>query len=553
MKISSSLASINEETKYDHFKLELLKPDKFIKVNELEPVTNPIYFVRPGVPTTDGLLSNEIFGISKDDRANRYSYIDLGDWFMHPLIYKIYCRMDKRIREIVHGTKKFIVDSKGELIEDNENGKTGIHFLKDNFEKIKIKSTESAKRDVNIQFIQENKDKIFIKQYIVIPAYYRDVNTDQGRVGVGEINELYDSLLIAVRALRETADYGISMSDATKGRIQEIILNIYDWFGSEPNLPKKKGIIRRANMSKTDDYASRLVLSAPELKVESVDDLMVDLDHSAVPLASLCVNLFPYMIFWVRRFFENEFGGTGTYPYMTKKGEIKFVKVKNPLIEFSDERIKKELERFIKGYSNRLIPIEVPNEEGIKIFMRFKGKNITEEQLKNKDVMNTPLLGRKLTWCDIFYMAAVEMSKDKVILITRYPMDSYFNQFPSLIVVSSTKETEPMYVNNTFYKHYPKIREEDIGSDTSNMFIDTLNITNLVLKIIGGDYDGDQTTVKATYTIEANKELINHLNSKANYVSLGGETVKLSTNEAVQALYNLTLVLPGTKMTKPEF
>lgn len=537
----------------EHFKLELLKPDKLIKVNELPSITNPIYFVRPGVPTSDGLLSNEIFGISKDERANKFAYIDLGDWFIHPLVYKIYGRMDKRIREIVHGTKKFRIDSKGDFIEDEENGKTGINFLKDNFEQIKIKTTESVKRDINIKFIEENKDKIFIKQYIIIPAYYRDVNSEQGRIGVGEINELYDKLLIAVRALKETADYGISMSNATRGRIQELILQIYDWFTKEPNISKKRGIIRRANMSKTSDFASRLVLSAPELKVESVDDLMVDLDHSAVPLASMCVNLFPYMVFWIRRFFENEFGGTGTYPYMTKKGEIKYLKVKNPLIEFSDDRIKKELERFIKGYSNRLIPIEVPNEEGKKIYMRFKGRNINEEQLKNKDIMNTPLLNRRLTWCDIFYMAAVEMAKDKIILITRYPMDSYFNQFPSKIVVSSTKETEPMYVNNTFYKHYPKIREEDIGSDTSNQFIDTLNVTNLVLKIIGGDYDGDQVTVKATYTIEANKELIEHLTSKANYVSLGAETVKISTNEAVQSLYNLTLILPGTKLTKPEF
>ena len=36
------------------------------------------------------------------------------------------------------------------------------------------------------------------------------------------------------------------------------------------------------------------------------------------------------------------------------------------------------------------------------------------------------------------------------------------------------------------------IREEDIGSNTSNRFIDTLNICNLQLKAIGGDYDGER-------------------------------------------------------------
>ena len=34
------------------------------------------------------------------------------------------------------------------------------------------------------------------------------------------------------------------------------------------------------------------------------------------------------------------------------------------------------------------------------------------------------------------------------------------------------------------------IRQKDIGANTSNMFIDTLNISNLYLDGIGGDYDG---------------------------------------------------------------
>ena len=40
--------------------------------------------------------------------------------------------------------------------------------------------------------------------------------------------------------------------------------------------------------------------------------------------------------------------------------------------------------------------------------------------------------------------------------------DSYFNQFTTKIVVSSTKETEPKYIENVFYQFYPKIREEDM-------------------------------------------------------------------------------------------
>ena len=66
--------------------------------------------------------------------------------------------------------------------------------------------------------------------------------------------------------------------------------------------------------------------------------------------------------------------------------------------------------------------------------------------------------------------------------------DSYFNQFPTKVNVSSTKVTEPMVINNKSYRHYPKIREADIGKNTSNLFVDTMNICNVFLGAIGGDY-----------------------------------------------------------------
>lgn len=43
-----------------------------------------------------------------------------------------------------------------------------------------------------------------------------------------------------------------------------------------------------------------------------------------------------------------------------------------------------------------------------------------------------------------------------------------------------------MILGNKFYPEYPLIRQEDLGTDTSNKFIDALNITNLYLKGIGG-------------------------------------------------------------------
>ena len=74
----------------DHLRIGLLDVKRFIKNNDVAEITNPIFFKRDNIPTDDGLLSNDIFGISKVDRSNRFAYIDLGEEFLHPLVYTIW-------------------------------------------------------------------------------------------------------------------------------------------------------------------------------------------------------------------------------------------------------------------------------------------------------------------------------------------------------------------------------------------------------------------------------------------------------------------------------
>lgn len=531
-----------------HLKVWPLNVEATIKDNNMKEVTDPIHFIRDGVPNPNGLLSNEIFGITKDERANIFAYIDLHDWFMHPLIYKLWSRMDGRIKEIVHGTKKFIINDNGDF-EENENGKNGVKFIKDNMDKIVIRSTESRKRNNKIEYIEKYKKDIFMTKMIVIPAYYRDVNTSGGNVGVGILNKYYASLLVNVRSLSETQDYGLSMSEAVRGRIQEIIVQIYDCIcgtsGAETDgigLSKKKGLVRTAVMSKTADYGSRLIITSPELKVNSVDDIMVTLEYAAIPLPSVCANFKPFMIFAIKRFFENEFGGGTKYPCINKKGELEYMEVKDPLITFSEDVINEEMKKFIYGYSNRLTPVKIPLENGGFAYMNFKGYSVKPEDIKN-NVGEGSIIDRRMTWCDIFYIAACEVVKDKHVLITRFPIDSLYSQTPMKIRVSSLKEIEPVKINNELYRFYPKIREEDIGKNTSNLFIDSLQMSNLYLKGFAGDYDGDQVSSKGVYTIEANDEIEKFMNGKTSLISANGTNIRVFSGEANVAIDALTKVL----------
>lgn len=127
--------------------------------------------------------------------------------------------------------------------------------------------------------------------------------------------------------------------------------------------------------------------------------------------------------------------------------------------------------------------------------------------------------------------------------------DYFSNQFTTKVRVASTKETEEVIYEGELYKWYPKIREQDIETDTSNTFVDTLRFNNVYLAGCGGDFDGDQVTCKGVYTREANAELDNFMNSKQNYITFGCEPLREPGSDTYQSLYALTKILSTVKVT----
>ena len=341
--------------------------------------------------------------------------------------------MDSSIKNIVHGLKGYKLDAHGYIVEDM-NGETGINFLIKNIDKIKIKETDSYDRKNNIAFIMKNKDKIFIKKMLVQPPYYRDVLSGKGKVEVGQLNKYYASLLMSARSLKETQDIGFSLGDATAGRVQETLLSIYKCLTGTSDVPEdgvglsgKLGLIAGTALAKTADYGTRLVLSAPELKVERLEDMMVDAQHCALPLASAIVNFKPFIVFAVKRFFENEFGGGNTIKVIRNGKEV-LATVKEPQMIFSDQVIEQQIKKFVYSFSGRfepvMIPSTLPDGKEVTVAASFKGRNISAKQYAAGDVEGqSSLINRRLTWCDVFFMAANEAVADKHVLITRYPID----------------------------------------------------------------------------------------------------------------------------------
>ena len=517
--------------------VDLFDMAEFIKINKLREISDPMLFVRGGIPSPSGLLSTDIFGVSINDRKNTYAYINLYEYFIHPFIYKLLLRLNRNFSHIIHGSKKYVINN-GMLVEDEESGETGIRFLYDNWEKINFEKNNSLIRNERIDLLNAyKKNVIFTKYWLVIPAFYRDVNLqniEKGKLSHHEINDKYSKLIRLASLLSNDNSFDFTLT-STKAKIQTTLVEIYDLLKGK--LEKKQGLIRKSLLGKSIDYGARAVISAPTFHTNKWDEMDIDLYHVGVPLSQCCSLFTPFVINWVKGFFRREFEKSGN-KYLIKQGDqLKFVELKDPELYFNDEYIKKQIDQFIFSYTDRFVPIELPVKDTSlgPVYLRFTGRIYDD-----KDPTSGASLDRNATWCDILYLAAMDVCSDKMVYITRYPITDYFSTFPSQITVLSTTETLPVFINGTVYKHYPHIDLSKNKQEISTSFHDTVTMSNLMLKGLGGDYDGDQISIRGLFTQEANEEARRLMMDKSFILNIQGENMRVTTNEGIQTLYMLT-------------
>jgi DNA-directed RNA polymerase beta' subunit len=478
-------------------KLDIMNIDKFIQVNELQEVTNPISFSRGNYPTEDGLFSYSIFGRPGSyDRKTIFAYIDLKDNFLHPLVYKNLIRLNRKIEECITGISYFTLDEEGNLVktENEEEGKTGLSFLYNNWSKLNFKTTESTSRDERIDFLKALKrNEAFVNKWLVIPAFLRDANLSSsttGKVGHDAINDKYAKLIRLAKALEENNSSGgvDFISNNTKGNVQKYLVEIFDYL---IGLTKKKnGLFRQAVMGKSVDYGARSVISAPNMHTANTyKDMKVDMQHTGLPLAVTISVFNPFIIKWVEDFFKRTIGTANSILKRDKTTgkEVAVNLDKNVLDNFSYDKIKEKINLFIKAPSERFETIKVKLEDGTESILKYRGR---AKAIGDDESHDSTIYTRNLTWTDIFYQAAIDVTADKYVYITRYPIEDYFGIYPCKATVLSTFKTAPQYIEGKYYEYYPVIEDNTPKEKVAGLFIDSTQIFNPMLNGLGGDYDG---------------------------------------------------------------
>ncbi len=511
-------------------KIDLLDIDKFVKEGDLVPISDPIIFNKGFEINPHGLLSREIFGTDSKTRKTTYAYIDLGGRFLSPIVYKVLIRLNRSFLYLINGTKKFIVTEKGDLLEDEEKGGSGLDYLYKIWDKINFKKNESIIRGERVDLLTiYPKNRLFTNKLLVIPAFYRDVNVSklngETKVAPHIITDTYSKIIRASVTLKFGNDFAF-MTENSQLSMQMLLIDLYELL--KGTIAKKHGMIRQNLMGKVVDYSSSMVITTPTFDVNKVEDMSVDYYRAGIPLSQCMSMFYPFIINGLTTFFDNEFNNNNSI----SDGE-KNIELGDTRKYFNVTEYEKRIKMFMNAPSTRFDKVQIPIGDGKMVDMKIVGYQWINNE---KNV----LVNRPATWTDIFYLVTHKVCKDKMVVITRYPVLDQFSSFFQRVEVLSTQNTMKVIINENEYPRFP-IVDLEAEPDTINLlFSDTVCFSNLYLSGIGGDYDGDKVAIKSLYTQEAIAEAEEKMRSKANFVDIKGDCRRDVTNEAIQALYCLT-------------
>ena len=535
-------------------KIWIIPQDEFQKLNSLPEVTNPVSFEKGMAPTSDGVFSNEIFGMNTYDRKHKWAYINLKNHYLTPKAYVTLKALNRNFEAVIYGTRKFRIEN-GILEPDEDNGGTGIEWLYKNWEKINWIKNSSNKRNARIDMLNNyKKDELFMTKFGVCPAFYRDVNmqgNSNGRPKIPELNDKYTAILRNISIIESATNFDF-MINSVIGKTQTLLNEIYDMMKEKIN--GKNGYLRRAVLGKSIDYCGRIVITATPYDNESVEDQHINFYYTGVPLSHCCAQLTPFIVYWLNGYFRSSvIAHKDQFPVLNDKGEKVYIHLDNPEIVYNDDYIDKNLTRWINNPASRFDLIELPIRDddrkkyGIKgpRYLTLTGYSYTTTTMARRDYAvkgnsSGKLVERPMTWTDLLYMAASEMSEDKHVQITRYPMLDYLGTFLSRVYVLSTRNTMPMIINDRLYETYPVVDVRTAKGRIEAQFIDSYKICPLYLPGLDGDHDGDQITSKILFSVEANQEAEEKMMSKANILTIDGASIRSIGNEGIQTLYTLT-------------
>jgi len=524
--------------------IDIMDTKRFVKFNDLKEVSSSLFFDKSGTPYQDGLFSYDIFGLPGSyNRKNAFGYVDLKGLYIHPYMYNLFVSLNRKYVDLFTGEKMFIFNETLKDFEktddDNPNGVTGIASFYKFYDKVEFRETDSKRRSDKIELIKAmKKEEVFIDKFPVQPPFYRDANFETQ--ATSEINKFYKKIIISAESARTVSEEDTFFFNYAKNTVQTQLNELHNFILGLIEL--KNGFLHKGVMGKTVDYGVRTLISAPTFTSNTYEELPASFSHASVPLSQI-VGLFTiFMQTWVHDYIHSYVADRSNLFIYDPRG--KTVKRVNLAKDWGDDYTFEEMLKKINLYKSspehRFDPVVIKLDSGDYVPFMFitdnKDVNIVDGKYDAASLKHV----RYMTWTDLFYIAGVDVVKDKHVLITRYPLTDHHSEYFAKIKIRTTSRTMNMLIKDTMYNQYPVVDITIPKHKLSSYFIDSLEIFPPFIGTLGADHDGDQVAVKGIFTKEANEEADNYIFSIANMLGINGASVRKPEDIATHVLYNLT-------------
>lgn len=473
-----------------------------------------------------GLFSTDIFGpTGSTDRLEREGYINLRVPILHPLVYHILTNGRKnKYEDIMAGRKRAIFDKETNDFIIDSKGDTGYNFFIEHLDKLDfLQNSDSKERIYNNRLIEMyGKKSKLLDKFLVMPAGLRDYGIDEnGRPTQDEINDIYRRLLIATNNIRNTniTEKNLYQYDVIRHKIQGIALDIFNYVFS---------LIDGKDKFQQAQWASRAVMNGTRNVITANAEMVTDLDsENKIGINDTVCGIYQYIksvpnlaMYEIHSKFImgllSQFNLTAkVIDSKTLKTTLKTITSKERDVWLTQDGLNNLFNKFMQDY-NKNDYAKIGNDYVCLVEDKGKEIYIVKDTNNIPDKVNVNKL-RPITYGELVYIAIADSVKKVKCTVTRFPVTGPGSIYPSNIYLKSTiigrKVKVIMDGQEQILYEYPIPGQK---------FLSSMSPHYSHLKKLGGDYDGDTTSMHTIATKEAVEEIEKLLNDKNYYLSTDG-------------------------------
>lgn len=539
----------------------ILDVESTIKRYMIKPVTShSIYEPSSTQFHPDGFFSEIIFGqIGSPARLETFGYIELNTTVFDPHYFKTLMSLKQMYQGVVTGKvfAKFDKQLKDLVVcdRDDPEGNTGYHFFFTTYPKIVLEKNGSEKRALKIDLLEKYRSICTIKKWLVQPAGIRDVREENGRATSEEINKLYFGLLSLSQSFVPGATDNEEMApvfDGVRSNLQMKVLEIYSYIYNMCD--GKHGYLQRKYANRSQVSGTRNVISAALPEAETVDDpSYIKHNETLLPIFQAAKAYQPVVNYSIRSlFYEPVIPQGATKIPLIDPDTLKIVYVEISEKEVARATTSSGVEGLINAFHDehlRSKPVTVYSVDKKPYYLHLVYDELERIYLFRNIEDFTELMSQKgmevdfkrvrpLTYLEMLYMATYRATRDKHVLVTRYPAIEMGSIYPSRTKIGSTVPSRVVTFSNQFdskevvFPHYPIL---------GNKFQDSCIVHSSKCGALGADYDGDMTTNNGVFSEEANEEIDAYSKHPSSIATVNGGLISsANTNVTELAAYNFT-------------